>query len=347
MNASEIKSYINELFDDEAILFAQILSLREPQTLDKIILRENKRPFCNKCGCEMKKNGTDGRGHQKWICKECGFTRSSNSGKPTERTRKNAATWLKMISCEFHGIPLRQSAKLCNLTLSTAFYIRHKIQFAISEVMKSVSLKGRVELDGKREKINLKGIKPKKMPRKSKHRKSGSQQNHHSVCVLFAIDEDNNMVAKIMGLGIESKEKAEAFLPYISGCTTLVTDDAHCYYKFASEHGFKHIRVKSSKHVNLDGESINRLNNLMSEYDVWKTKFRGISTKHLQGYLDRFLFQIIVKNAFDVLDQPNIELSSLLKSSAIIKCKEILVKAMPVDLYEAYGEYHHGIFANK
>lgn len=347
MNASEIKSYIDKLFDDEAILFSQILLLREPQTLDKMILRENKRPCCKECGCVMNKNGTDGHGHQKWICKECGYTCSSSSGRPTSKTRKNALTWLKMISCEYHGIPLRKSAKLCNLSLPTAFYMRHKIQFAISKYMEGVLLKGRVELDGKREKINLKGTKPNKMPRKSKHRKNGTKQNHHMVCILFAIDEENNMVARIMGLGIESKEKAEAFLPYISGCTTLVTDDAHCYYKFASEHGFKHIRVKSNEHINKDGESINRLNNLISEYDVWKTKFRGIATKHLQGYLDRFLFQIIVRNAFDVLDQPNVELSSLLKSSAIIKCKEILTKAIPVDLYEAYGEYHYGIFANK
>ncbi len=347
MNASQINSYVEKLFDDEAILFSKILENRVSQTLDGMIIRESNRPFCDKCGCEMKKNGTDGHGHQKWICKECGLTHSSSTGKPTVNTKKKAITWLKMISCELHNIPLRESASLCNISLATAFYLRQKLQYAISEYMSNVCLKGRVELDGKRFRINLKGTKPYNMLRKSKHRGYGVLNGHHQLTVIFAIDEMDNMFAKIVGLGAESKEKAELIYPFIKDCSVLVTDYAYYYNVFAKEHSLKHIRVLQRKHITEERESINRVNSLMSDYETWVSRYRGISSRHLQGYLDRFLFQKMIKKAFSILDQPSAEMSVIFKTNAVISCRDILLKAMPIDLYEAFGEYHYGIFKEK
>lgn len=75
------------------------------------------------------------------------------------------------------------------------------------------------------------------------------------------------------------------------------------------------------------------------------TRFRGVSTKHLQGYLDRFLFQKALSYAKEVLDRPGAELSSLLRTRSVILCREILTKAMPISLHEAYAKWHYGIFA--
>ena len=53
--------------------------------------------------------------------------------------------------------------------------------------------------------INLKGTKPNKMPRFSKKRTSTSSHykgiSHHKICVVSSIDEKDNLLLKITGLG--------------------------------------------------------------------------------------------------------------------------------------------------
>ena len=43
--------------------------------------------------------------------------------------------------------------------------------------------------------------------------------------------------------------------------------------------------------------------------------------------------------------RPGAKLGAILSSAAVINCNEILTKAMPADLYEAYGKWGYGIFA--
>ena len=84
----------------------------------------------------------------------------------------------------------------------------------------------------------------------------------------------------------------------------------------------------------------------MSEFETWFTRFRGVSSKHLQGYVDRFLFQKALSYAKEALDRPGAELSAIFRAKAVILCREVFEKAMPFDLREAYGKWHYGIFAD-
>lgn len=346
MEAKDISMIVDAMLVDEVDVLSQILSLSEPERTDAMILRENGRPFCPRCGCAMSKNGTDGRGHQKWICRGCGGTLSSTTSRPPARTRLNAKKWLWFVKCELAGVPLRAAAAECRVSLKTAFMLRQKLQWAISSAASGISLAGRVEMDGKFFRINLKGARPASMPRRSKRRGSGSKDSAHRVVALFAIDENDNAVARVVGLGQESREKADKMLPFLKGCATLVTDDRSAYEGFARDNGFRHVEIKASGHSNESGESMNEVNGLMSEFEVWFSRFRGVSTRHLQGYLDRFLFQKALSYAKEYLDRPGAELSAVLREKSVILCREVLRKAMPVDLYQAYGEWHYGIFAD-
>ena len=344
MEANEISKIVDSMFEDELDILSQLLSLSDPERSDAMILRENGRPFCPRCGCAMSRNGTDGNGHQKWICGGCWKTLSSTTSRPPMRTKLNARKWLRFVRCELAGIPLRTAAQICRVCLKTAFMLRHKLQAAISGAMSRVRLSGRVELDGKFFRINLKGTKPPNMPRISKKRGSGSTDVSHRVVAIFAIDGRDNAVARIVGLGMESREKADAMLPFLSGCEALVTDDKTCYEGFARDNGFAHVQIKSSGHSGRFGETMNEVNGLISEFETWFSRFRGVSTRHLQGYLDRFLFQKALGYAKEALDRPGTELSSVLRERSVILCRDILSKAMPIDLYEAYGKWHYGIF---
>ena len=85
----------------------------------------------------------------------------------------------------------------------------------------------------------------------------------------------------------------------------------------------------------------------MSEFEAWFARFRGVSSKYLQGYVDRFLFQKALSYAKEALDRPGAELSRLLKTKSVILRREILSKAMPFDVKETYGKWHCGIFGDK
>ena len=67
VKANEIAEFIDSMFDDELDFLSQLLSLSEPEKADVMLLRENGRPDCPECKVAMRKNGTDGNGHQKWI----------------------------------------------------------------------------------------------------------------------------------------------------------------------------------------------------------------------------------------------------------------------------------------
>jgi len=49
--------------------------------------------------------------------------------------------------------------------------------------------------------------------------------------------------------------------------------------------------------------------------------------------------------AKEALDRPGAKLRGILAEKTVIACRDILAKAMPVDLYEAYGKWGYGIFA--
>ena len=164
---------------------------------------------------------------------------------------------------------------------------------------------------------------------------------------IWAIDENDNTVAKIVGLGQESRGKIDKMLPHLKGCKTLAADDKFCYEGFAKGNGSKRVQIKPCAHSSLGGETMNEVNSLMSDFDAWSYRCRGISTRHLQGYLCRFLSRKLLRCAKEAMDRPGAQLRSILASSAVITCQEILKKAMPIDLYEAYGKWRYGIFAEK
>ena len=71
---------------------------------------------------------------------------------------------------------------------------------------------------------------------------------------------------------------------------------------------------------------------------------RGISTRHLQGYLDGL---VLVKKPKYTLDMRKWKANAYMMSMQEIipfKCSDIPKLPMPIDLYSAYGKYHYSIY---
>lgn len=103
------------------------------------------------------------------------------------------------------------------------------------------------------------------------------------------------MLLKITGLDRCTTEMLENSLEKkIKNATSINADSASAYQSFCLEHNLKLTAVPSGFHS--DGQiNIAEINGVHSQLEVWLGKFRGISIRHLQEYLNRFTYIFIMK----------------------------------------------------
>lgn len=193
-------------------------------------------------------------------------------------------------------LSIKKTTAKMGINKNTVFLLRHKVLDCISLIRKKSKLKGKTEVDETYESINLKGTKPDDMPRYSKScsSKGGSKRgiSNHQVCIASAIDEYDNFFLEIVGTGpITSEEVELVFKNKIAEVTCLITDCKSSYEKLSREQNIKLEQIKSGTYVNSNGYSLANINSLHSELSTFLSHFKGVSTKHLQHYLDWFVFK--------------------------------------------------------
>ena len=98
-------------------------------------------------------------------------------------------------------------------------------------------LSGKIQSDEKYFSINLKGTKKENMPRFSKKRTSTSSPyrgvSHHKICVVSSIDENDNLLLKITGLGrCTTKMLEDSLGQKLSNAESINADSASAYQIF-------------------------------------------------------------------------------------------------------------------
>lgn len=169
--------------------------------------------FCKKWGCKFYKNGKTKTGIQKYICSGCKNTISETTNTIIHYIKLSFEVWSNFVDNLLNGFNIRRIAEENNISILTSFRIRHKILMVLNTFIDNIELSGEIQSDEKYFYINLKGTKPKNMPRFSKKRTSTSSTyngiSHHKVCVVSSIDEKDNLLLKITGLGRCTTEMLE------------------------------------------------------------------------------------------------------------------------------------------
>ena len=75
------------------------------------------------------------------------------------------------------------------------------------------------------------------------------------------------------------------------------------------------------------------------QFEVWLSRFRGESTKHLQEYLNWFTYIFIMKKRFNLNKLRTESYSNIIIDNNYINLNEIFSMEMPIDLNIAYAEY--------
>ena len=284
---------------------------------------------CPHCGSvHFVKNGFNPKHRQKYRCKDCRSVFMATTGTMFTHSRTSFNTWSTFIPCELNGLTLEQQTVATELSIVTCFNMRHKLYKAISKVQENVVLSGDAELDPSYTSINLEGT------------------SHHKICIVAAIDEHDNMLFKIGGLGRESFQILNQYRKHFSDSTKIISDDSHSIQTFVSKNGFRSDVIPSGAYVSPNGNTVSSVNELHAEAKNLIRQKHGVSTRHLQGYLDWIVFKKKLKYTLDMRKwRSETYMESMMEQIPFI-CRDIVKLPMPIDLYTAYGEYHYGIFSN-
>jgi len=247
---------------------------------------------CIHCGSvKVKRNGKY-RNRQRYLCRDCGKSFNDLTNTPISGTRY-LGKWAKYFQLMVDGYTLPKIAKRLKIHISTAFYWRHKILFALRS-MGFQMLKGIVESYETFFKESLKGRrtldrKPKKRGGRDKKRAISNLK----IAVVVAQDRYGQVIAQKAGTGRVRAEEINAVIgSYIAPSSLLCTDTATNYKKFALIKELKHEPINLSKegYIKKGIYHLQNVNNYHKRLKGWMDRFQGVATKYLDNYLYWFSF---------------------------------------------------------
>ena len=359
------QEFLNSLSPVEIeYIHSVINSLYRDNVTDETTNYDNLAPHMKRCPhCQSEnivKNGLNPKNRQKYLCKNCRAVLLPTTGTMFSHSKIKYSEWEAFIGCELQGLTLEAESVIVGLHKTTCFNMRHRLYSAVSLLQKDMVLSGEIEFDPTYTKINLKGTKPENMPRISKPRgkhqtsvigKNLTGTSHHKICIVSAVDENDNILLKIAGLGTESIEKFNKFTRHFKFTkkSLIISDDKDAIRNFASLHKVNIDVIPSvggkDLHMTPNGNTLASINEIHSEIKDMIRRKHGVSTRHLQRYLDFLIFKKKLRYSFKMKDWRNVAYMDIMFEKAQFLTKDTCKQPMPVSLYDAYHEYNYGIFA--
>lgn len=248
---------------------------------------------CVHCGSKAVKRNGKYRHRQRYLCNDCGKTFNDLTASPMAGTHY-PDKWLKFIECMLEGITLPKIANKLHIHVSTAFYWRHKVLYALRSLGHD-DLNGIVESD---ETFFLESHKGRKHVTFRKPRKRGGVAkkrgiSKEQVCVLVAMDRNGDIVSQNAGQGRITAVEIDAVLgTQLAPGSLLCTDSAKNYVAFAKMKGLQHevINIPKGMYVRKGIYHIQHVNAYHKRLKKWMERFQGVATKYLDNYLFWFRF---------------------------------------------------------
>jgi len=235
------------------------------------------------------------------------------------------------------GLALRKQAIESGISVTTAFHWRHKVISSLRDFNTGMHLSGEIEMDETYFLLNMKGMK--KLPRIPKKRGTKAEKRGVSdelACVAVATDELDQLQVKIVGQGNPTTENMIRIMGgFVTANSTLVTDSRSLYQEFASTTKCPLIQIPSGFHT-AEGHDLGTLNGIHSEMKSWFAKFRGVSTRHLQGYLDWFRTIKHMKYHIEIKEREHHLLLFSISDSITSLEKDLFRRPFPIDIYKPY-----------
>ncbi|WP_051560512.1 IS1595 family transposase [Clostridium beijerinckii] len=286
--------------------------------------RFSKGTFCPHCNSEHIIGHGKYRSRQRYKCKDCGKTFNDVSCSPMAGTHY-PQKWAKYFQFISEGTTLPKIAKALNISISTAFYWRHKVLNSLRS-MDIEQLSGIIESD---ETFFIEPFKGKNQCKTRKPNKRGGKSkfrgiSHEQVCILVAMDRNGHIISRNAGMGrITATQIDNVIGNYIAPNALLISDSAKNYLSFAKMKGLEHKQVNASKkqYVIEKLYHMQHVNEYHKRLGKWiNLHFNGVSTKYMDNYLFWHRFLELNKS----LDK--VELKKTLLTNVLAMNKSIIIK---------------------
>ena len=197
--------------------------------------------------------GHSRQGAQRYRCNDCGKTFTATT-KTIFAHAKNPDLLPIYLGCMKHRLSLRESAKECGISLRTSFQLQHRILDTLTASQPTAAQDGIVEADETYLDLSFKGNHTAdgfEMPREPHRRGHTSVQRGsslHKVCVVTAIDRENDSNAIVSNLGNPSgSDISDAIGTDIQPASVLCTDQSSSYQLLATNKHLDLVRLKDGK----------------------------------------------------------------------------------------------------
>ena len=108
----------------------------------------------------------------------------------------------------------------------------------------------------------------------------------------------DNLLLEVVVLGrCTTKMLKDSLGSKLKNAKSIISDSASAYQDFCNEYKFELNAIPSGFHNN-GIFNISEINVIHSQLETWISKFRGIATRHLQEYLDWFVYIFTMKKRF-------------------------------------------------
>lgn len=158
------------------------------------------------------------------------------------------------------------------------------------------------------------------------------------VCIVTAVDDYDNIIMKVAGVGRETIEDYNIIKPQIKKPELIITDQAWGFTSFAKECGCQLDQIPFGAYVIDRGNNINTLNGLHKEFNEFIDKKHGVNIKHLQCYLNMFIFKKTMKYKYE---NNEIVYESYL-NSLVTKIKQTITdiknRVIPIDMNYVFSD---------
>lgn len=331
------KDYLRAYLSDNTVNTNDI-----PPELDEP-LRQKECPHCK--SQRIIRHGRTAKNRQRYMCKDCHKTFTPVTHNFFRSSRLTYKQWLTFFECEMTGCSLRETAYQTGLSVTSCFYLRHKLYTALQEAQAD-KLSGDVQLDTTFLDMDLKGLKDMPKPVRGSKRnppvKVLFDKDPH-ICITTAVDENKNILYVISGYGGESTDKYEKHIDRYDPDCTIISDEHVTIARFAKRNHLKTAPLTEKRHKRKDGRHISDVNSLHSDLKNLIRNKRGISIRHLQGYLNWLVFtRKAVKEKRGVWPYEAYGFAHI--RDKILNNSDICSMPFPISLEDIYGRYHYGMF---
>ena len=291
-------------------------------------------PYCQ--SFDFASNGTytsNGEKRQRYICNVCGRTFTLMQKSIISESNLSFATWISLIVCLYHGISVAETARICNISEKSVQNNRLRLFYALKILDENIKLRGKIVIDETYFAVSFKGnhSESKDFSMNRKPHKRGSEVHtrglsKEQVCVVCALDEYENAIAHVAGVGAPN-----AYRIWYALNGSIDKNDVVCLFsdmnpairKYANDNGMPIKQTKSKKNKRKSytpaaiekAHWLQKINSFHSKLTRFMSKFAGISSDMLYGYM--CLFTWIYRNRdrdpvdayrelFSIMVQPNL-----------------------------------------